>query len=238
MNGWAAFARRYETTLAFSATFLLFLCVHQYHAVSKFYWDAGGYWDLSALKNLLHFPNELRGYFYPALLAPIRLLEDMFSAGGHMPFRVISSALYAYVFSSLLPEFFVTCFGGRPSLPRRLAAPLLLSIFMPGVLIYPLSDLLGAATASIPQMLINLRHHDIASPAVATSGSGSNLLFAAQFLWGITAQKYETSVNPASPGAGLFYMDRAGEKFFAEHEIDGRNFSVTAYMKLMLHKPF
>lgn len=315
ISDWAALADRYEGTLAFGATFLLFLFVHQYHGVSTFYWDAGGYWELSALKNLLDFPDEIRGYFYPALLAPIRLLDDMVAAEGHLPFRVVSSALYAYVFSTLVPDFFVTCFGGRQSLQRRLVAPLLLSIVMPGVLIYPLSDLaaltlsftagwcvikarsapsklafflvflagglaygayntrtiyifpgfllalsipllvykgslpllrasfcatfvLGAAIASIPQIVINLKHNDVASPAVLTNGSGNNTLFAAQLLWGITVQKYETSVNPASAGAGLFYMDRAGEKFFAQHEIDSRNFSVEAYLQLMLNEPF
>lgn len=305
----------YERLLAFIATFIIFLVAHQFYDISKFYWDAGGYWDLSQLQMLFDFPNEIRGYFYPALLSPIRFLEDTFPAAGHLPFRVISSLVYALVFSQLLPEFFHTLFGGQLSIRRRLVVPILLSILMPGVLIYPLSDLAalalsfsaawcvlraqtarkavatillflagilsygayntrtiyifpaallllaimlllfkgipaprravllgtfigGVAIACIPQSLINVRHHHVVSPAVITNGSGSNSLFAAQLLWGITAQKYETSVNPASPGAGLFYMDRAGEKFFADHQIDGRNFKVTTYIGLMLEKPF
>ncbi|WP_153015266.1 hypothetical protein [Pseudomonas syringae] len=83
----------------------------------------------------------------------------------------------------------------------------------------------GAAVAAIPQVSINLKHHDILSPLVITSTTQS--LFVSQLLWGITLQRYETSVDTASPGPAVFYMDSAGERFFADKNIGSEPFELS-----------
>ena len=123
-------------------TFLLFFLFQYYKRVNTFPYDAGDYWDLSVAKYFLNFPTEtIRGYFFPLLLTPARVLTDLIHVPTQHVYRFYSSAIYACAFALLLPEFYRSVFGGKISFSRRLITPILVLIFLPGVILYPLSDL-------------------------------------------------------------------------------------------------
>ena len=102
--------------------------------------------------------------------------------------------------------------------------------------------LAGAFVVSLPQMLMNNRHHDTWSPGVANA-SEQNLVTT----WlGVRAQKYETYVGPASgyPQPGVFYLDPATRRLLEEESITpvirlGRpSFpSSSRYLRLVLEHP-
>jgi hypothetical protein len=228
---------------------------------------------------------------------------------------IISSVVYAYFFTVLVPAFYLEIFGGRISFLRRLIIPVLVATLFPGVIVYTLSDLpalalmvsasafalhsasnvstrkryvllalagflaygayntrtiflfpagvltlalglivyykhpartkvlatlifvLGAAIASVPQVVINLKNQNSLSPMVITTSPYNRSLFASQLLWGITLQRYETSIDKTSPGAGVFYLDKAGERLFAANNIGSEPFGLRAYLKLALQNP-
>lgn len=304
-----------QSLAAFGVTTALFLLLHWIWGVTEFPWDAGGYWKLSAVGLLFDFPKEIRGYFYPALLSPARLLSDIAPSLAYVPYRIISSLTYAYVFTRLLPAFYVSVFGGSVNFWRRLIVPVLVFALFPGVIIYTLSDLpalalmlgavvcsmrsedssttarryfflclggflaygayntrtiflfpLGLATvslaaviyrnhpvrvrifvtvafligvmlASTPQILINKKNYGELWPGVITTSSYNRSLFASQLLWGITLQRYETSIDKSSPGAGVFYLDKAGERLFTVNKIGNTPFEVPDYLMLVLRNP-
>lgn len=306
---------QYQRFFAFVIAVLIFVFLHIIKGVAEFPWDAGGYWRLSATEILFDFPKEIRGYFYPALLSPARYFSDVFPALGLAPYRIISSVIYSYFFTVLLPAFYLHVFGGKVSFLRRLIVPVLVAFLFPGVVIYTLSDLpalalmvsasacalhsvsskssakryallafagvlaygayntrtiflfsaavltlglglivyykhsaktktlativflLGAGVASLPQVLINLKNQSSFSPLVITTSPYNRSLFASQLLWGITIQRYETSIDKASPGAGVFYLDKAGQHLFAENNIGSAPFGLRAYLDLVVHNP-
>ncbi|MGY2258322.1 hypothetical protein [Pseudomonas sp. SDO55104_S430] len=308
-------ADQHQKLAAFLTAALIFMILHKIKGVAEFPWDAGGYWKLSAANLLFDFPKGIRGYFYPALLAPARFVSDSIPVLGLLPYRIISSLAYAYFFAILVPAFYVQVFGGQISFLRRLITPLLVAILFPGVIIFSLSDLpalalmigasacvlssvdattrlkrymllllagllaygayntrtiflfpagalalatglivyykhdartrvyaslaffLGAAIASIPQIVINHKNQNSYSPMVITTSPYNRSLFASQLLWGITLQRYETSVDKTSPGAGVFYLDKAGERLFADNNIGKERFGLSAYLKLALQHP-
>jgi hypothetical protein len=306
---------RHQRLAALIITTLIFILLQMIKGVTEFPWDAGGYWKLSATDLLFDFPKEIRGYFYPALLSPARYLSDVFPALGHAPYRIISSVVYAYFFTILIPAFYLEVFGGQVSLLRRLIVPLLVAFLFPGVVIYTLSDLpalalmvsasacvlhstssksttkryvllalagalaygayntrtiflfpalvltlalglmvyyrhsaktkvlatliflLGAGIVSAPQVLINLKNQNSLSPLVITTSPYNRSLFASQLLWGLTIQRYETSIDKTSPGAGVFYLDKAGQRLFAENNIGSAPFGLRSYLKLAAQNP-
>lgn len=138
-------AANHEAALAFGITTAVFLVLHQLMAVVQFPADAGGYWDISDPAVLTHYPMNIRGYFWPALLSPAHLLSHLMSTSsqphGVLSYRIISSLAYALVLTVGLPRFYTDLFGGRVSLSRRLFVPLVLVVLAPGLVIYPLSDL-------------------------------------------------------------------------------------------------
>lgn len=138
LSAWLA---KYQKLAALAGAFILFLVLHFMKDVTSFPYDAGDYWDLSALGTLLHFPDDIRGYFYPALLALPRFLSDTFPVLGHAPYRVVSSAAFAYVFAVLLPDFYHSVFGGQLGFWRRLVVPALVAALFPGQIVYILSDI-------------------------------------------------------------------------------------------------
>lgn len=291
----------------------MFMLLHKVMGVAAFPFDSGLYWHLSNTFVLFDFPNTNRGYFYPALLAPARYLSDGYVALGYFPFRLLSSVTYAYFFAILIPNFYLKIFGGRLSLLRRLITPLLITILLPGLITYPLSDLpalalmvgasasvlssasttltlkryallvlagllaygayntrtiylfpaglltlaislfiynkdsfgaktlttlaflFGAAVASIPQIAINAKNFDSLSPLVQTGVHRS--LFVNQLLWGITLQRYETSIDKTVPGPAVFYMDKAGEQLFKDNKIGSEPFELSSYIKLVVQNP-
>lgn len=312
----AQWIEQHQRLAAFIVTTLIFIALQMFKGVTEFPWDAGGYWKLSSAEQLLDFPKEIRGYFYPALLSPARYLSDVFPALGLAPYRLFSSLVYAYFFAVLLPAFYLEIFGGKVSFLRRLIVPLFVAFLFPGVVIYTLSDLpalalmvgasacvlhsshskstlrrylllalagalvygayntrtiylfpaavltlalgtyvyykqstqtkilttliflVGAGLASVPQILINFKNQNSLSPLVITTSPYNRSLFASQLLWGITIQRYETSIDKTSPGAGVFYLDKAGERLFANNYIGTARFDVRTYLKLVARNPF
>ncbi len=306
---------RHQKLAAFIVTTLFFIALHKVKGVSVFPWDAGTYWKLSAADFLFDFPKDIRGYFYPALLTPARFLSDTFNVLGYFPYRIMSSVIYAYFFTVLLPEFYLHLFGGKATFQRRLITPILVSLLFPGIIIYTLSDLpalalmvsasvcvissankatgfkqcallafaglmaygayntrtiylfpailltlaislvvynkhskrirllatviflCGASIASIPQVIANHKNHDSFSPLVITTSPYNRSLFASQLLWGITMQRYETSIDETSPGPAVFYMDKAGEQLFIDNKIGSGPFEVSTYFTLLLQNP-
>ncbi|MFE0013772.1 hypothetical protein ACFWXH_02920 [Mesorhizobium sp. NPDC059054] len=304
---------RHQKSAAFLVTATLFFCVHQAFDISIFYYDSDQYWLLAG--QLLDFPATYRGYFSAFLFFPTKIICDTFPILGLLPFRLGSSIAYALFFAVLLPDVFVTLFGGCVSFSRRLLAPVLFCCLFPGLLLYPLTDLpavallvsaawcllrsigasrarqiflvllsgflaygayntrtiyafsfafligilfvagrrkktifgnwlalttvflMGAAIAAVPQIIINKKRTDTLSPFVGTDIGGGSSLFAKQLVWGITLQRYETSVDEGLPGASLYYLDPAGEKFFQEQSINASSFKVSEYIILALNNP-
>ena len=77
--------------------------------------------------------------------------------------------------------------------------------------------LAGALVVSLPQMLMNHRHHDTWSPSIPNARE-QNLI--ATWL-GVRAQKYETYVGPADgyPQPGVFYLDPSTQRLLEEENI-------------------
>lgn len=98
--------------------------------------------------------------------------------------------------------------------------------------LFTLVFLLGVLFAAIPQILINLNKHGTYSPAV----SGS--LFASQLRWGITIQRYETSIDrSAFPGAAVYYLDDAGESLIARNGLNRNEMTIPLYLQTALQNP-
>ena len=141
LHGKLDWLEKHQKMAAMVAAFLLFLALNQIRNVTGLRWDSATYWKLSSFTSLSNFPGGLRGYFYPFLLSPARFLSDILPHHGLIPYRVISSLAYAFVFTNLLPDFYSSVFGGRVSFWRRLCVPVLVALLLPGIIVYPLSDL-------------------------------------------------------------------------------------------------
>lgn len=306
---------RNQRMASFGTAVCLFFLLHIHYDVQQFRYDAGGYWNLSSLVLEWDYPSTIRGYFYPALLSPLRFLSDSFPLFAHLPFRLASSVLYSIVLTIMLPSFYTNIFGGNVTYLRRLIVPSLVCLIFPGVIIYPLSDLasialllgsiwfirqalkadgmavrfflfvlsglfcygayntrtififslvivlffvfllsvrrldwryrayapacflIGAIIASAPQVAINMRHYALPLPTVITDIDGGKSLFARQLLWGITLQRYETSIAENVSSPSVFYLDEAGVQFFRDNEIDAATFEVADYLRIMVVNP-
>ena len=98
--------------------------------------------------------------------------------------------------------------------------------------------LVGLAVVSLPQALINLRHHGVLTPMVYSQVSHSKSLFASQLLWGITVQRYETSIAAPAPAPCINYLDKAGTDLLDRSRIDPVHFGVADYIGLVTRHPF
>ena len=173
MAGTSTWLDRHQRAAAFLAAFLIFMLLHQIEDVRWFRWDAGDYWSLAGLHTLLNFPDEIRGYFYPLLLAPARYLFDLHSNWGYLPYQLESAAVYAYMLAVALPAFYQKVFGGHFSFWRRLVVPVLVSCLFPGLIVYPLSDL-PAACLILGAILCGM--HSVAGPQRPWARCGHLLL--------------------------------------------------------------
>lgn len=89
----------------------------------------------------------------------------------------------------------------------------------------------GVLLVALPQAVINKRTYGMASPTVITGGN--NNLFANQLVWGITMQRYETSLGPV---ATAIYLDPAGMKLL--EKIDYTQLaSIPRYLRFTLQNP-
>jgi hypothetical protein len=94
----------------------------------------------------------------------------------------------------------------------------------------------GLIAVSLPQLLINQRTHGVSSLAVQAQVDNHSL-FANQLVWGLTLQRYETTVNPEAPAPSVFYLDPDGEQLFHEVAGQGDLFSLRYYLKVVAKHP-
>lgn len=134
-------AIKYEKLLAFFLASALFMLLHQVTNALTFPYDSGQYWSLAEPSTFFNFPVDIRGYFYPLLLLPAHYIANVGGELSFYVFRIYSSLAYAFALTIVLPSFYITAFGGKITLIRRMVVPLLVAVLFPGVIIYPLSDL-------------------------------------------------------------------------------------------------
>jgi len=136
-------------TYSFFAIFLILFVTHQVLDIIEYPYDSSIYWNLSTPALMANFPDIFRGYVYAFLLLPIHALSDAINDSGRIIFRIGTSAIYAYLLTGPVANFFLQCFGGRLTLMRRIFfAALAIGVF-PGLFLYPLSDLPAAITLII-----------------------------------------------------------------------------------------
>ncbi|MCL1499857.1 hypothetical protein [Xanthomonas nasturtii] len=106
----------------------------------EFTGDAGAYWALSSAIIDGTFPQTIRGYAYPLLLTPFRLVFDHSQPAGLLFLKIGQSIGYAYAFSILIPNLYRSIFGAKLSTASRLIPSILIASVFPGLISYPLSD--------------------------------------------------------------------------------------------------
>lgn len=95
---------------------------------------------------------------------------------------------------------------------------------------------LGVAVLGAPQSFINHARHGTWTPLVITQSTG-NSLFALQLMWGITMQRYETTIDPSASTPTRYFIDRAGEKLFVAEELEKSQATLGNYMDLVAKHP-
>lgn len=95
----------------------------------------------------------------------------------------------------------------------------------------------GLLAVSLPQLVVNLRTHGVGSLAVISHSADKNL-FAKQLLWGISVQRYETTLpNRSGEGEGVYYVDPAGARLLQGVALVHTRFSVGAYVDMVKQYP-
>ena len=133
--------QKYEKLLAVMFAMLIMLFAEVYIDAERFVGDAYAYWHYSSSILDLSFPQTMRGYFYPLIIAGPRLIFETFPGVGFVSLYVMQALMFAFTLAIILPYVFTKLVGGQISLIRRLLPPLLVGIFFPGLIAYPLSDL-------------------------------------------------------------------------------------------------
>jgi hypothetical protein len=98
------------------------------------------------------------------------------------------------------------------------------------------SFVLGVVAISLPQLALNMRTHAVKSLTVQSDVNDRHI-FAAHLVWGITLQKYETSLFNEGGSAQAFYLDRAGVRLFDEEVRAGNLFSMPHYFSVVARHP-
>ena len=135
----AELTNRHQAALAGGIATLLLLALHYAFGFTRFHYDSDQYWELATFEKLSTV-RSARGYFFPALLAPLHYLTSL-SDNPLLTYRMGMSLVYGVLLTTLLPAAFRQAFGGKLSLLRRLAPVVLMAALFPGMLLYPLSDL-------------------------------------------------------------------------------------------------
>ena len=94
----------------------------------------------------------------------------------------------------------------------------------------------GVVAISLPQAAINKQTHGVNSLAVQ-SVINNKSLFANQLAWGMTLQRYETTLYADAPGSQAFYFDPAGAKLFLKTVDGGDLFSLSYYLRVVAQHP-
>lgn len=95
---------------------------------------------------------------------------------------------------------------------------------------------IGVVAVSLPQLAINIRTQGVMSAAVQSKVNEKGL-FASQLVWGITLQRYETTVAEGAPAPQVYYLDPAGMQLFDVVSREGDLFSLGYYLKVVATHP-
>ena len=99
-----------------------------------------------------------------------------------------------------------------------------------------LAFIAGLLLVSLPQSFINQSTHGTWSPAVIPQQSEKSL-FALQLMWGITMQRYETTIDSAAPAPTRYFMDRVGENLFISESLENGEVTIAKYISLVARNP-
>ena len=94
----------------------------------------------------------------------------------------------------------------------------------------------GMFAVSLPQLVVNQRTHGVSSLAVQARVDNHSL-FASQLVWGMTLQRYETTIRTDAPAPTVFYLDPDGEQLFNEVAGRGDLFSLRYYLTVVAQHP-
>ncbi|MFD2884486.1 hypothetical protein ACFS4T_25475 [Pseudomonas lini] len=95
----------------------------------------------------------------------------------------------------------------------------------------------GLFIVALPQMAINKRIHDVATPLVFATVQGKSLM-ATQLYWGVTIQRYETYNGGDTPAPSLYYKDSAGITLRSLYESQFTNDpTIAGYISLVAKHP-
>ncbi|MDG6399531.1 hypothetical protein QCD79_05955, partial [Pseudomonas quasicaspiana] len=166
-----------EKLSAFIITLVIVFTTQFSIGAIKFVGDANAYWHYSSFILNFDFPQTMRGYFYPLILAAPRYVFEILPSSGYLAFYILQATIFAYILSIILPHVFTSLLGGKVSIPRRLIPPMLVALFFPGLMAHPLSDL-PALCMIVTTLYFLLK--------VSTQGNLARALFFA-LLAGITA---------------------------------------------------
>jgi hypothetical protein len=155
-----ALAGRHQAALACAIAIALLLSLHHSFGFTGNHFDSAYYWWLASPGNFGSGPS-LRGYAFPALLAPLNYLCSI-SDNPVQTYRTGMAIVYGVLLTTLLPAAFQQAFGGQLSLVRRLVPVVLLAGLFPGLLLFPLSDL-PAALLALAALMCTLRGLDPAA---------------------------------------------------------------------------
>jgi hypothetical protein len=111
--------------------------------------------------------------------------------------------------------------GAAGLLPRLLAAAAVVA---------------GIVTVLVPQLVFNRLTHGVSTLAVRPIVDKRSI-FANQLVWGLTLQRYETTLAPDVPHGSNFYLDPAGERLFKAMAAEGDLFSMRHYARSVLAHP-
>lgn len=94
----------------------------------------------------------------------------------------------------------------------------------------------GLLIVSVPQGLINQLTHGKFRLGVISQVNAKNL-FISQLVWGITVQRYETSIDPGSPAPTVFYLDPVGQRIFDKTAGTRDLFTIQGYARTVASHP-
>ena len=96
--------------------------------------------------------------------------------------------------------------------------------------------ILGVGLLSAPQSLINHSRHGTWTPAVVSQSTDKSL-FTLQLMWGITMQRYETTIDRSAPFPTRYFIDRVGEQLFVAEDLEKSQVSVVNYLRMVARHP-
>lgn len=150
--------------LIFLSAFLIlfiFSCVcgiyygHLYYD-ADLYWNLGKSYVVGGQFSFTNITQAWRGYLLPLIYCVANWVGITFNHSGIIGFRLISSLIYAALFSLLLPRV-IEAVSGKKNKRIYCLIPLVLSlVFWYGLFIYPLSDVI-AITFNFSLLLVAVR---------------------------------------------------------------------------------